>query len=79
MKTPNACFKPVSWPGLQDTQVVKFDVGTRKLRPHSNAMSARDWDIMQGNVPLDKNGTATAQARRIGETQTQFEASALIW
>ena len=40
----------------------------RKLRPHSDAMSARDWDIMQENVPLDKNGRAIVQARR-GETR----------
>ena len=44
-------------------------LGTCKLRPHSGAMSARDWDVMQENVQLDKNGGAIAQARREGETR----------
>ena len=44
-------------------------LGTCKLRPQSDAMSARDWDIMQENVPLDKNGRAIAQVRREGETR----------
>ena len=44
-------------------------LGTRKLRPHSDVMSARDWDIMQENVPLDKNGRAIAQARRERENR----------
>jgi hypothetical protein len=48
---------------------LRVTLGTCKPRPHTNAMNARNWDIMQENVPLDKNGRSIAQARREGETR----------